>query len=429
MMLSLRAANRASRALPLRSFLRQLRHESTNTSNPTSSAGSGLSQSLIGGLAGGGLVFLGGYSYYHFSGNKSFEVPIGYRTSVALDANKSVGAKNLVNTARKTQDTFKSYGKQFKESSPDPNVALEWLRSTAKSYAAFIPGASGYVDSAFDDLDAVRNKHGKEVDNIIKEAYAELKDISQEGMSMTAAQKAWDILQKHLKRIGELAGDAASDIVNNHPALKEKVGGNLDQLKQMGDKYGPEAKKQVDETWDQIRDIVKSGVSTGTIPKIQSLVQEKMQKIQELGGKVWDQGMEKAKPYLDKSPEVKKIVEENKEKLKKQGNVQELYDKVKEAVQSGNTDSLKQYVQNAVAKAGQSTTGGDTGGLEKYINMVPGGSEIIPKLTQLQKITQEHGAEAEKIAKDTFKEIQEVLQRRVGEAEELVRKTKENAKR
>ena len=333
-----------------------------------------------------------------------------------------------MNTARKTQDTFKSYGKQFKESSPDPNVALEWLRSTAKSYAAFIPGASGYVDSAFDDLDAVRNKHGKEVDNIIKEAYVELKDISQEGMSMTAAQKAWDILQKHLRRIGELAGDAASDIINNHPALKEKVGGSLDQLKEVGDKYGPEAKKQVDETWDQIREIVKSGVSTGTIPKIQNLVQEKMQKIQELGGKVWDQGMEKAKPYLDKSPEVKKLVEENKEKLKKQGNVQELYEKVKAAVQSGNTDSLKQYVQNAVKKAGQGT-GGDGGGLEKYLNMVPGGGEIIPKLTQLQKITQEHGEEAEKIAKDTFREIQEVLRRKVGEAEELVQKAKENAKK
>ena len=334
-----------------------------------------------------------------------------------------------MNTARQTQDAFKRYGKQFKESSPDPNVALEWLRSTAKSYAAFIPGASGYVDSTFDDLDAVRNKHGKEVDNIIKEAYAELKDISQEGMSMTAAQKAWDILQKHLRRISELAGDAASDIINNHPALKDKFGGSLDQLKQMGDKYGPEAKKQVDETWDQIRDIVKSGVSTVTIPKIQSLVQEKMQKIQELGGKVWDQGMEKAKPYLDKSPEVKKLVEENKEKLKKQGNVQELYEKVKDAVQSGNTDSLKQYVQNAVKKAGQSTGGGGSGGLEKYLNMVPGGSEIIPKLTQLQKTTQEHGEEAEKIAKDTFKEIQEVLRRKIGEAEELVQKAKENAKK
>ena len=331
-------------------------------------------------------------------------------------------------TARETQDAFKRYGKQLKESSPDPNVALEWLRSSAKSYAAFIPGATGYVDSAFDDLDAVRNKHGKEVDNIIKEAYAELRDISQEGMNMTAAKKAWDILQKHLQRISDLVGDAASDIINNHPALKEKVGGNLDQLKQMGDKYGPEAKKQVDETWDQIRDIVKSGVSTATIPKVQSLVQEKIQKVQELGGKVWDQGMEKVKPYLDKSPEVKEIVEENKEKLKKQGNVQELYEKVKDAVQSGNVDSLKQYVQNTAKNVGQSDGGGG-GGLEKYLDMVPGGSEIIPKLTQLQQIAQEHGEEAERIAKDTFKEVQEVLQRKLGEAEELARKVDKSAKK
>ena len=332
-----------------------------------------------------------------------------------------------MNTARKTEDAFKNYGKQFKESSPDPNVALEWLRSTAKSYATFIPGATGFVDSAFDDLDAIRNKHGKEVDNIIKEAYTELKDVSQEGMSTAAAKKAWDILEKHLMRIGDLAGDAASDILNNHPALKEKVGGNIDQLKQMGDKYGPEAKKQVDETWDQIRDVIKSGVSTSTIPKIQSLVQEKMQKIQELGGKVWDQGMEKAKPYLDKSPEVKKLVEENKEKLKKQGNVQELYEKVKDAVQSGNTDPLKQYVQSTVKNVGQSSGGGG-GGLEKYLNMVPGGGEIIPKLTQLQHIAQEHGEEAEKIAKDTFKEIQDVLQRKVREAEGLAQKAGKNAK-
>lgn len=247
-------------------------------------------------------------------------------------------------------------------------------------------------------------------------------------MSVTAATKAWDILQKHLKRIGDLAGDAASDIINNHPALKDKVGGNLDQLKEMGDKYGPEAKKQVDETWDQIQDIIKSGVSASTITKIQKLVQEKVQKIQQLGGKVWDQGMEKAKPYLDKSPEVKKLVEENKEKLKKQGNVQELYEKVKDAVQSGNTDSLKQYVQNIAKTVGGQGSGRDGGGLEKYFNMVPGGGEIISSLTQLQQTVQEHGEEAEKIAKDTFKEIQEVLQRKVGEAEQLAQKAKKNAK-
>ena len=340
-----------------------------------------------------------------------------------------------MNTARQAQNTVKSYSQKIKSSSPDfePNEAIEWLRSTAKSYAGIIPGVSGYIDSAFDDIDAIRAKHGKEVDGIVREAYNELKDVSQEGMTISAATKAWEILQKHLKRIGELAGDAAQDIINNHPQLKEKVGGNLDQLKQMGDKYGPEAKKQVDETWDQIRDIMKTGVSATTIPKIQKLVQDKVQKIQELGSKVWDQGMEKAQPLLDKSPEVKDLVQNNADQLKKSASVSELYEKIKQAVESGSTDDLKSYVQSTVDKAKKSTSssgggGGGGSGLESLLKKIPGGSEIMPKLGELQQLAQEHGEEAEKIAKDTFGEIEGVLKKKIGEARELAKKAGSKAK-
>ena len=83
-MISVRAASRVSRAGCLRSSFRQIRHDSTSTST---SHGSSLSQSLVGGLAGGGLVFLGGYAYYHFSGNTSFEVTIGYHMFIPRDAN------------------------------------------------------------------------------------------------------------------------------------------------------------------------------------------------------------------------------------------------------------------------------------------------------------------------------------------------------
>lgn len=250
-------------------------------------------------------------------------------------------------------------------------------------------------------------------------------DVSQEGMSVTTAQKSWEILQKHLKRIGDLAGDAAQDIIN-HSQLKDKVGESLDQLKQMGDTYGPEAKKQVDETWDQIRDIMKTGVSATTIPKVQKMVQDRVQKIQELGGKVWDHGMEKAKPFLEKSPEVKEVVEKNADQLKKQGDAQELYEKVKEAVESDNSDNFKQYVQSTVDKVKQGN-GGD-GGFEGYLKMATGGSEIFPKLSEMQKYTQDYGEEAEKLATDTFKEIEQVLQKRVGEAKDLAQKAKKDAK-
>ena len=288
-----------------------------------------------------------------------------------------------------------------------------------------IPGARGYVDAFFDDLDTIHKKHGREVDNLVKEAYNEMKDnVSSEGMSIASAQKGWTVLQKYMNRLADLAGDASEDILNNHPALKEKLGGNIDQLKQLGENYGPEAKKQVDDTWNQVRDTLKSGVGAGTIPQIQSIIQDKTQKVREMGNKLWEQGMEKAKPLLDKSPEAKKLIEENKEQLK-QGNVQELYENIKETAQSGNTDKLREYVNNTVSKAKKSASSASTGGLEQYLSEIPGASEIVPQLTKMYRIAQDKGEEAEKIAKDTVKEIEDVLNRRVGQAQDLAKKSQE----
>lgn len=235
-----------------------------------------------------------------------------------------------------------------------------------------------------------------------------------------------------MQSIADLAGDAGQDILNNHPALKSKVGGNLDQLKQMGDKYGPEAKKQVEETTQQIKDIMKNGMSADSIPKIQSLLQDKMSKVQEMGAKLWDESFEKAKPLLEKSPQVKEMVETNKDALKKSGSVQELYNKIKDAVSSGSTDSLKQYIDK-IKQGGSSMSGGGgggsgSGGLASYLKMIPGGSQIVPGLTQLQSLAKSHGPEAEKIAKDTFTEIEEVLKKKVGEAQQLVKDAERKAK-
>ena len=59
--------------------------------------------------------------------------------------------------------------------------------------------------------------------------------------------------------------------------------------------------------------------------------------------------------------------------------------------------------------------------------MIPGGGEILPKLSQLQQIAQEHGEDAEKIAKSTFEEIQQVLQRKVDEAQKLAKDASKKA--
>jgi hypothetical protein len=247
---------RASRAL--RASKHQLRFQSTNSPSPPTSG------ALTGAIAGGATAFALGYGWYWYS-----------------------GARSVVNTAQQTKvyidSTQKQFQKQFQEKAPSPNEALRWLRQVSTYYAGFLPGASALVNSTFDDLDSIRDKHGDEVDKIVGEAYDELKGISNKPINLATAQQAWEILQKHIKRIGELAGDAAEDIINNHPQLKNAVGGNIDKLKQYGEAYGPEAKKAYEDTKNQITDIVKSGVSAESVDKIRKLVQEKVEQLKKLG--------------------------------------------------------------------------------------------------------------------------------------------------
>ncbi|KAK5170078.1 uncharacterized protein LTR77_004662 [Saxophila tyrrhenica] len=226
----------------------------------------------IGGLAGG---VVGGftataimYSYYHFSGAKSTIQAAQQYKSYADSATDSLKVK-------------------FEEQTPDANQALQTLKEAAQKYASFIPGARQYVDAAFKDLESVKQKHGDEVDKIVSEAYGELRDVSKQGMNLEAAGQVWSVLSKHLERLFSLGGDAAEDILNNHPELKQKLGGSTDQLKQLGEKYGPKAKQQVDETWKQVQDIINTGLRPDNIEKIRSLVQDRAKEIRKMGEEVY----------------------------------------------------------------------------------------------------------------------------------------------
>jgi len=289
-----------------------------------------------------------------------------------------------------------------------------------------VPGAKGVVDSVWEDLETARGKHGDEFEKVVNDAYDELKKvIGKEGkMDMSTAAKAWDVIQKYMKQLQELVGDAAGDILDNHPEVKEKLGGSVDQLKSMGENLGPEAKKQVDQTWDQIRDIGKSGFGAESIEKIKKLVQEKVEQLKKMGDEAWSKGMEKAKPYLDKNPKVKELIEKNADTLK-QGNFSELYSKIESAVKSGNTDDLEKYVKGAGEKAKKAVGGS---GLDQYLKMIPGADGIGEKLGQLQEVAQKHGKDAESLLRDTVKEIREVLEKKSDEAKKIAEKAKEEGK-
>ena len=169
-MLASRAALRATRTARVQPILRTAPRRLQSTSTPQTS--SNYTPGIVGGLIGGGIVTILGYSYYHYS-----------------------GASTFINTASAARTKFEAAFKKSTETAPKPNEAIQWLRATATSYAGFIPGAKGYVDSAFDDIDAIQQKHGDEVNKIVEDAYVELKDVGKQGMSMDTVTKVWDVLQ------------------------------------------------------------------------------------------------------------------------------------------------------------------------------------------------------------------------------------------
>ncbi|KAJ6104556.1 hypothetical protein N7523_010876 [Penicillium sp. IBT 18751x] len=383
----------------LRSKARVINSRFQSTASHAASSGS--SPALIGGLAGGAAAFSAGYLWYHFS-----------------------GVKTLVNTSKQTQAYLDQAKQKIVEKTPEPNEAFRWLEDTVKSYAVLIPGARGYVDTAFEDLKRIQNDHHKEFDEIISDAYNELRDITQnEGFSATSASKALQVLQKQSKRLFDLAGDAAGNVLDNHPQLKEKFGSSYDQLKQMGDAYGPKAKEEVNQTWKQISTIVQRGVSQDSFEEIKNLIQDKKNKLQKMGDEAWQSGLEESQQYLEKSPKLKQLVEENADTLKK-GNFKDLWGLVKESASSGKTEQVEKYIKEKTEEAKNT----NLGGLDKWLNMVPGGSNIIPQLQSLQTVAQEKGSEAEKVLSETIEELQDVLKKRKEQVEKLAEEAKKDTK-
>ncbi|KAL0934871.1 uncharacterized protein CTRU02_209462 [Colletotrichum truncatum] len=387
----------------------QLRFQSSTASSSSGSAGGGGSHfgaGVAGGLAGAGLFF----AIYSFT-------PAG-RT--ASKVNKA---------AKEAEQKYQVAAKKLQENTPSPDQAIDYIKQFAYSYVGWIPGGRAYIDTAFDDFETVRKNHREEADQIINDAYKQFQEVAKAGLSLEAVHKAYEVIADLSKKVASLSGDAISDIIDNHPQLKDKLGGNIDQLKQLGDQYGPEAKKQVDETWKQIKDVLAGGFTASNFEKARKLIEEKTEQVKKLGDEAWKKALEEAKPYLDKNPKVKELVEKNADTLK-QGNAKEVFEKAKSAVESGDLGGLETYVNGAVdkAKSKGSQLGASFGGLDQYFKMIPDGDQIIPKLKQLREIADKHKDEGEKLFKETLEEVKKVLEAKGKEAEKIANSAKKEAK-
>ncbi|KAJ1337385.1 laminin gamma 1 [Microdochium nivale] len=387
---------------------RQARLQSTNATTSTTTAAGGSSH-IASGLAGGvvaGLVLYGVFLY----------TPAGRMHSTinkgAIEANKK----------------YKQATQKLQETTPDADHAIDYIKQYCYTYVGWIPNGRQYVDAAFKDIDTLRENHGDEVNAAINDTYKRFQNLSKSGLSMETASKAFDALADFSKKIADIAGDSLGDILENHPQAKEKFGGSIDQLKQLSDQYGPEVKEQVDETWKQVKGVLAGGFSAANLDKARKLLQDKVEQIKKLGDEAYKKALEQAKPYLEKNPKVKELIEKNADALK-QGNVQELFEKAKKAVESGDLGDLEKYVNSAADKAkSKGKEAASSFGLDQYFDQIPSGSEILAKVNQLREVADKHKDEGEKLLQETMDELKQVLEKKSEKAKAITEKAKKDAK-
>ncbi|KHN97617.1 uncharacterized protein MAM_04632 [Metarhizium album ARSEF 1941] len=410
-MLSRQLPRLATRRARIPHTARQLRHQSTASSSDSGSflswsSRSGFATGVLGGVVGASLAY-GAYTL----------TPAG-RTAAKIN-------KAAIEARKK----YEAAAKALQDSSPSADRAADSIRQFAYSYAAWVPGGRGYVDAAFKDWEAVRDAHGDEVDAIVRDTYKKLGEVSRAGLSLDTASQAANVLAEMSQRIAALSRDALEDVLDNHPRLRDRFGGSIDELKGMAESYGPEAKKQVDRAWRQAGGILAGGVSEESLAKVRELLQQKTQQVKGLGDEAWKKGLETVAPYLDKNPNVRTLLEENAEALKK-GGLSKLLERLRSAEKSGRVDELREYVDEVVGKAGsKAKKAASSAGLEGLFDVVPRGGDVVSKLRKVWEVAEKHREEGEQLLKDTVEDLNKVLEDKAKRAGEIVSEAEKAAAR
>jgi len=392
---------------------------SGQSASVNTSGGSGATSNFLSALLGGGVVLGGVYAYYHWS-----------------------GAAQVVNTAKSLRDGAMQAKDKALEKVPSTSEALTYLRQTAKAYAMFIPGGTAYVDQTFDSLEEARKTHGQEVDEIVKGAYTEIRGVVDKGSAdFETAQKVAGILAKRGKDLTEVAKKASGDLLDKYPGAKDKLGQAYGQLEKFANSRGEEGKKMMDDVKKQLSEMFqKGGASTDdVVNKAKEMLSSKQKDLQGAGEQAWKKGMDSAKPYLDKVPDLRKTLEENRDAFAGlvSGGSTEIWDRVKKVANASKKDQQKaveEFKSWAKEKADQAQQGGEEtwDKLEDLIKQLPGGQAVLAASPELQKYTdalKKKAPEAQKLAEETLNDIMNVLKEKSQKIEQLGKETKDEAKK
>lgn len=408
-MVSIKTATRTLNTLRHQIKHRQLVRRNFSTSCPGYNAwgnhaephshNSRFGPAVTGGCVGGGVVLLAWFFWDSYLDPRPNDYHIEH-------------ARNYLNPG---PEQFKV---EFREITPGPtDEVIKALKDVADKYSPWIPGGREFVEKSFNDLGRVRAKHEIEVNEIVRDTYEELRDVStRNGTSLETVNGTWYILSRRLEELSSLAGDVAQQILESHPEMKGRLDGSFEQLRRLGDRLGPGAKREVDETFCEVSNIVKQGVNEGTVDRINRIVQDKARQIKSRSQQAWFVAMDQMQHILERNPRVKCIVDDNMD-TSRQGRAKEVSDKIRQAVMSGSTGELERYIKDISKKTQQHSSGS----LSNWLSRLPDGSKILPQLQQLKEAAETKSADAEQLARETLNDVSRILDQRTRQAEGLLR--------
>lgn len=191
----------------------------------------------------------------------------------------------------------------------------------------------------------------------------------------------------------------------------------------------------------QLKEIFENGPNAESLDKARKLIQSKTEELQNAlepaAKEAWDKAVEQAKPYLDKLPtDLRGTLTSSATAAAFSSNASELFDRVRKATEAkgGERDKLIKDLQNYVSEGADKAKGAvgvKWDDLLGYIKSV-GGEDVlkkIPNAEALTELTEKHGEEAGKLAKETWDEVLEVLKKKSDRAKEIVKDAKEDTKR
>ncbi|KAI0779802.1 hypothetical protein C8Q74DRAFT_1316289 [Fomes fomentarius] len=426
----------AARRVAGRNMFRRFQTTSSSSSPPSYGT-----PHVAAGVAGGAVVLLGGYAWYHISGAKK-----------AVDASRTASAYY-----QQTKDAIAS------KAPKNPNEALDQLRHFAHSYLVIIPGARPHVDAAFDTIDELRDSHGDDVNRIVSDGYEEIRTIIRDSSSLdaTAAMKVFDVFRKRSAELEELGKGIGKDVFGSlserYPQLSDKLGGGYDEFQKLVKTRGPEAKKIYDETTQQVRinDIFSKGFSQDSIDQARKLIQGKTEELrnfaQSSSKDAWDRALKDASPYLDKVPEIKQFLNENADKFIAAGaatlsssgsGTQELFARIKDAAQGGDlsknkdkTNELRDFVHAKAREAEEEGSRQLEQGWESmqgWIRTMPGGEDALKRIPDVKvfvQVSRERSEDAQKLVKETYEAVLQVLEEKGKKARKMCEDVKEDGKK